>query len=436
MQGVAGDVAVTSSSRAFGDPLVRGSKAFDGDPGTGWVPGRSIDGEWLEATFPEERTVSRVLIDQPAEAAAWVSTVDVIVDGRRAATADLTRGRVEVVLPPTRATTVRLAITGHEGEGFPTIGEVDLDGARVTSDPAAAERCVTIGTVDGDPVRVKVVGGGEGDGQRLVAGCALLRLGPGEHALRSRPGWTTDSMVLRDSIGETAVAGESGPSLTVDRRSPSSYRIDAPPAQAPYLLVVGQNVHPGWRATMDGEPMGPPLVVDGYAMGWWVDDLDGHVFEVEYAPQDVSDIALATSGAAVLLASALVVLPRRVTGPVTPLEPSAPRTHPAEGRDRRRVPPGARWLVLALGCGVVAGLPGLVIGAAVGVWHLGAAPSPRTLLRLSGVAMALAPVAWIVGNLSRWGEIGPQLVLGNPAPSHLVVAALILLVVGSWRDVR
>ena len=50
--------------------------------------------------------------------------------------------------------------------------------------------------------------------------------------------------------------------------------------------------------------------------------------------------------------------------------------------------------------------------------------------------MALAPVAWIVGNLSRWGEIGPQLVLGNPAPSHLVVAALILLVVGSWRDVR
>jgi arabinofuranan 3-O-arabinosyltransferase len=436
VQGVAGDVAVTSSSRAFGDPLVRGSKAFDGDPGTGWVPGRSIDGEWLEATFPEERTVSRVLIDQPAEAAAWVSTVDVIVDGRRAATADLTRGRVEVVLPPTRATTVRLAITGHEGEGFPTIGEVDLDGARVTSDPAAAERCVTIGTVDGDPVRVKVVGGGEGDGQRLVAGCDLLRLGPGEHALRSRPGWTTDSMVLRDSIGETAVAGESGPSLTVDRRSASSYRIDAPPAQAPYLLVVGQNVHPGWRATMDGEPMGPPLVVDGYAMGWWVDDLDGHVFEVEYAPQDVSDIALATSGAAVLLASALVVLPRRGTGPVTPLEPSAPRTHRAEVRDRRRVPPWARWLVLALGCGVVAGLPGLVIGAAVGVWHLGAAPSPRTLLRLSGVAMALAPVAWIVGNLSRWGEIGPQLVLGNPAPSHLVVAALILLVVGSYRDVR
>ncbi|KAF0832650.1 arabinofuranan 3-O-arabinosyltransferase [Ornithinibacter aureus] len=434
LHGVAGDVAVTSSSRAFGDPLVRGSKAFDDDPDTGWVPGRSIDGEWLEATFPQERTVSRVVIDQPADAAAWVSTVDVIVDGRRAATADLTRGRVEVVLPPTQATTVRLEITGHEGEGFPNISEVDLDGARVTSAPAA-ERCVTIGTVDGDPVRVRVVGGGEGDAQRLVAGCDPLRLGPGEHALRSLPGWTTDSLVLRDSIGESAVAGSPGPSLTVDRRSASSYRIDAPPAQAPYLLVVGQNVHPGWRATMDGEPMGAPLVVDGYAVGWWVDDLDGHVFEVEYAPQGVSDVALATSGAAVLLASALIVLPRRVTGPVAPLEPSVPTTHRAERHARRRVPPWARWLMVVLGCGVVAGLPGLVIGATVGVWHLVADPSPRTLLRLSGVAMGLAPVAWVVGNLSRWGEIGPQLVLGNPAPSHLVAAALILLVVGSWRDV-
>lgn len=438
LQGVTGDVAVTSSSRAFGDPLVRGSKAFDGDPGTGWVPGRSIDGEWLEATFPAERTVSRVVIDQPAEAAAWVSTVDVIVDGRRVATAELTRGRVEVALPPTPATTVRLEITGHEGEGFPNITEVDLDGARVTSEPST-ERCVTIGTLDGAPVRVKAVGGAEGDRQRLVTGCDPLRLGPGEHALRSQPGWTTDSLVLRDSIGESAVAGEPGPSLTVDRRSSSSYRIDAPAAEAPYLLVVGQNVHPGWRATMDGQPMGPPLVVDGYAMGWWVEDLDGHVFEVEYAPQDISDIALATSGAAVLLASALVVLPRRVTGPVAPLErlqPSARRARRAELRVRRRVPPWARWLVVALGCGVVAGLPGLVIGAAVGAWHVVAAPSPRTLLRLSGATMALAPVAWVVGNLSRWGEIGPQLVLGNPAPSLLVVAALILLVVGSWRDVR
>jgi len=50
--------------------------------------------------------------------------------------------------------------------------------------------------------------------------------------------------------------------------------------------------------------------------------------------------------------------------------------------------------------------------------------------------MLLVPLAWIVGNLGRWGEPSPQLVLGNPAPSVLVVASLVLLVVGSWRDER
>jgi arabinofuranan 3-O-arabinosyltransferase len=83
---------------------------------------------------------------------------------------------------------------------------------------------------------------------------------------------------------------------------------------------------------------------------------------------------------------------------------------------------------------VFAGLPGLVAGVAVAVWSVFRAPAPRTLLRLSVVAMVLAPVAWVVGNLSRWGEVSPQLVLANPAPSVLVVLSLVLLVVGSWRD--
>ena len=48
--------------------------------------------------------------------------------------------------------------------------------------------------------------------------------------------------------------------------------------------------------------------------------------------------------------------------------------------------------------------------------------------------MVLAPLAWVLGNLSRWGEVSPQLVLANPAPSVLVVLSLVLVVVGSWRD--
>ena len=49
-------------------------------------------------------------------------------------------------------------------------------------------------------------------------------------------------------------------------------------ASEPYFLVVGQNHHPLWRATMDGRDLGPPEVVDGYALGWRVDDLGPHAF--------------------------------------------------------------------------------------------------------------------------------------------------------------
>ncbi len=440
LQGVTGDVAATSSSRAFGATTVRGSRAFDGDPNTGWVPGRAIDGEWLSASFDQERTLTQVVIEQPEKATAWVSEADIIVDGRRVATTTLTRGRVEVAVPETQASTVRLQVVAHEGEGFPIVSEVDLGGARMSSDPeAAAKRCVTVGTIDDEPVQVRLVGGVDGEGQRLFAGCEPVRLGPGEHRLRSRPGWTTDSLVLRDSQGEAAQPGRSGPVVDVDRKSSSSYRVDAGAADSPYLLVVGQNVNAGWRATMDGDPLGPPVVVDGYAMGWWVRDLDPHVFEVEYSPQGPSDIAMATSGGALLLASGLLLVPGRPLGdrPLPSPSPSSPT--PVEGavggrRQRRRGLQWGGWFLFALGCGVFAGLPGLVAGAGVALWSVTGAPAPRTLLRLSVVAMVLAPVAWVLGNLSRWGEVSPQLVLANPAPSVLVVLSLVLVVVGAWRD--
>ena len=230
--------------------------------------------------------------------------------------------------------------------------------------------------------------------------------------------------------------GAPGPPVTVDRKSSSSYRVEAESSDSPYLLVVGQNIHPGWRATMDGVAMGPPVVVDGYAMGWWVSDLDPHVFEVTYAPQAVSDIALATSGGALLLASALLLVPGRPRGAPRPLTPTSPSHRWGGTRRRRPVRSWVGWSALVLGCGVFAGWPGLAAGAGVALWHVARAPTPRTLLRLSVVAMVLAPVAWVVGNLSRWGEISPQLVLENPAPSVLVVLSLVLLVVGSWRDVE
>ena len=437
--GVTGEVAVTSSSRAFDDVKVRGSRAFDGDSSSGWTPGRNVTGEWLQATFEEPRTLDRVAVEQVAQGTSWISEIDVIVDGQRITSAELSPGRVEIPLPEISAKTVRLRAKAVEGNGFPVVSEVDLDGARVVNDRAlAAQRCVSLGTIDGKPVRVRVVGGLDSDGPRLVAGCDRLSLDVGEHELRSQPGWTMDTLVLRDRRGETALPGSAGPETSADRLSSSSYRVTTEKADAPYLLVVGQNVHPGWRATMDGVRLGPPVVVDGYAMGWWVRDLGPHTFDIEYGPQGISDVAMKTSGGAMVLAAGLLLVPpprSGVPGPrgaPVPVSPApAPRVQ-AAARHRWRSRGG--WLLFVVGCGVFAALPGLVAGLAVAAWCLWRNPVPRTLLRASAVTMALAPVAWVVGNLTRWGVVSPQLVLANPAPSVLVVAGLVLLVVGSWQD--
>ena len=420
-----------------GATTVRGSRAFDGDPNTGWVPGRAIDGEWLSASFDKERTLSRVVIEQPEKATGWVSEADIFVDGRRVATTQLTRGRVEVALPPTQATTVRLQVTAHEGEGFPVVSEVDLDGARVSSDSkAAAQRCVTIGTIDDDPVRVRLVGGVDGEDQRLVAGCEPLELGPGEHRLRSLPGWTADSLVLRDSQGEEARAGAPGPGVTVDRRSSSSYRVGAGSADSPYLLVVGQNVNAGWRATMDGEPLGPPVVVDGYAMGWWVRTSTPTCSRSTTPRRDPPTSRwrprVAPSSSPRGCSSSLDVFVVR-------------RRHRWRRRHRRLWSPGggSRWRRRGLEWGGwFSSCSGVVCSRAAragGGRRRGRVerdPGPRAADPASAVRGRHGAGPGGVGARQSLavGRGSPQLVLANPAPSVLVVLSLVLLVVGSWRD--
>lgn len=444
LAGLTGDVAVSSSSRADNNVMLRGSRAFDADPSTAWAPGRAHVDEWVQATFPTRR-VSTVTIEQPESATTWVSTAEIRLDGRVVASAQLQPGRVVVDVPTVRASELRVTVTGVSGTGVPRLSEIDV-GAQVEFAPQrAAESCVPLGTVDGREVEVRVIGGVQGDGSRLVAGCTELELAAGEHELRAVAGWDADALVLRDRIGEKSVAGQAGPPLTVDRYSASQYRVSAPSTTKPYFLVVGQNLSPGWQARMDGADLGPPTLVDGYAMGWRIDETAAHEFSIQFAPQRSADVALAVSAAGLLLAAVLIALPLRhrppspsptaapisVAPPPVPTRRGDPQTRLGRYRARRR---RLRWLGLVVGCWAFGGLPGLVAGTAVALWHAVDPPRARTLLRLAVGVMSLVPLAWIVGNLDVWGEVGPHLVMENTLPSSLVVLALVLLVVGAWRE--
>jgi arabinofuranan 3-O-arabinosyltransferase len=90
---------------------------------------------------------------------------------------------------------------------------------------------------------------------------------------------------------------------------------------APYWLVAGRGLDPGWSARADGVDLGPPVLVDGYSAGWLIADGRSHLVDVSYAPQGRAIMARAASIAAALACVGLVAWPavrrrrRRPPGP-------------------------------------------------------------------------------------------------------------------------
>jgi arabinofuranan 3-O-arabinosyltransferase len=80
----------------------------------------------------------------------------------------------------------------------------------------------------------------------------------------------------------------------------------AEPAAAPYYLVAGQGYDRRWRATMDGQPLGPPELLDGWSIGWRISDLRPHRFAVEFGPQRPATASLLATLAALAVVVALL----------------------------------------------------------------------------------------------------------------------------------
>jgi arabinofuranan 3-O-arabinosyltransferase len=116
-------------------------------------------------------------------------------------------------------------------------------------------------------------------------------------------------------------------------------------AAGPYYLVVGQGYDRRWRATMDGRWLGPPLLLDGYSVGWRITDQRPHTFEVAFGPQRAATLSQAVSAAGLVLVALLLAgarLPRRLRAwraGSSPAPASGPAS-PPDGEPGRR----PRWL--------------------------------------------------------------------------------------------
>jgi len=241
------------------------------------------------------------------------------------------------------------------------IASVGLPGVPVPVTPSQLPGTCTSGllSIDGQAIDVAVVGSTQNalnDDEVRVVPCgpdaAGITLGAGTHVLQTAlghaatTGWNIDQLVLDSAAGGGAApaptadpsgsgepvvaANPSGPAPTVTVQSVHVDDESATVAGAtsPFELVLGQSLNKGWQAVASPGPharagahpvdLGAPQLIDSFANGWPVTQADlaavggaSFVVHLTWTPQRKVWIALALSGATLLLCLVLGFLPER-----------------------------------------------------------------------------------------------------------------------------
>jgi arabinofuranan 3-O-arabinosyltransferase len=318
-------VVARSSSRWLGDAAARASQAIDGDPATAWAPATRRPGEWIELRFPPRRvdhvTVRQLQPDGSAgPGLGHASDAALSLDGRPPVQVRLQPGTSRIPVPPRVARRLRLTLLGAGGLGEQVrVSEVGVGGVRAprTHPATRLAGCVTVATLDGRSLRGRVDGtlGQVGALPLRSCGPRPLALGAGTHRLRSTPGWRFDELRLSSPGPEVGPQRPQPPASRVLASSRTAATVQTAAAAGPWYLVLGQGFDRRWSATMDGRPLGPPVLLDGYSVGWRVDAPGPHRFSITYTPQRVGIAASLASLAALLVVMLLLVgRPRRSPG--------------------------------------------------------------------------------------------------------------------------
>jgi arabinofuranan 3-O-arabinosyltransferase len=335
--GASPEVTARSSSRAFDGLGVRASQAFDGNRDTAWIPAGRGPGEWVEASFPARRldqVVVRQDVPRGLKGVDAATAAELSLDGGPPVRARLRQGATRIRFPAQSVRRLRLTITDVVGLGGQVrVSEVQAGRVRVDAGNRPGGRlrgCVALAELDGTPVRARLVGTLDqlAKGQPLrFEGCdGPLRLGPGDHHLRSASGWLVDLLRLASPGREIPTLGggapgdgqggplvdqgpdpPAAPRVTVTSSGAARAELASEPAAAPWYLVAGQGYDRRWRATMDGQPLGPPELLDGWSIGWRISDPRPHRFAIEFGPQGPATASLAATLAALAVVAALLV---------------------------------------------------------------------------------------------------------------------------------
>ena len=446
------EVVARSDARLPGDLDARASAAIDGDPATAWSPGLlDQTGHWLEVETSTSIEAVGLALQVVADGYHSVPTrLRVEADGadpqfvelppiaddpgrRRGTTVD-----VPVTFPPLSGRVFRVTIeevrpvvTPDFFSGAPlelpvAIAELGIPGVL---QPAAAPGVALdlpcrddLVTIDGRPLPVRLTGDVRTATARqglAIEACGVstaLDLGAGDHEVRTAPGATTgfdiDRLVLSSeptAAPTTDAIPVSAPRLGVEAVGRTGFDVEVAASRAggpTFWLVLGQSHSLGWKASVGGRDLGPPVLVDGYANGWRIEPT-GETLDVRlrWEPQQRIWLGLAVSGVALLLCLATLAVSflrsRRDTGGAA----ASSATEAVEGGPELAAPGRPHVLapvvVLAL-FGVAAGP--VVGGVAAALTALAVLARPgRWLLGLGAAAALAAAGAYTAVQQHRYG---------------------------------
>lgn len=462
-------VAATSSGRLIGDRKATAMAAVDGDPSTAWVPetGPQV-GTSVRYRLSGPVTIDHLALQVINDGRHSLPTRVTVSAGRASRTVNLPAvavgtGRPQgatspalVSFAPLTGASVTVTIDAVHEVRVPNyystfsgatdllpvgIAEVGLPARAPAVQAQIPVLCRSdLLAVDGRPVPAEVTGasasGLAGRGLQLT-GCGPaakgLVLAPGAHtvttSLPEPSGWAVDTLSLTSAAGGGApsltsaagggapVAATPGPPATapvkVLHQDRTSLTVRVPPTAGPLWLVLGQSLSSGWEATLPGgRSLGPPVLVDGYANGWYIPG-GLHVptvITIRWTPQRFVWAAIAVSGLGVAGSGVVAVAPpgaaawiRRSRRPAASRRRWRRRRLAGAGR-RGWVPRGGRRLA----------------GAGGGGWLSRRGWLPRGGSRLGAVRRRGAPVvasllvAGVVGAASR-PAIGVVLLAGAAA---------------------
>jgi arabinofuranan 3-O-arabinosyltransferase len=448
LSGYRGAVRFGSSGRYQGVPGRRASSAFDGDPRTAWV-GHAPAGArpWIAWTSERPLRVERLGLRRAGAPVPAPARVRLWWPGGRSGPLRVAAGGAVRLPRPVHARSFRLEVLARRppprGAGaVPAVGiaELRVPGlrrARIPRRGPVRGRCSLELRAGGRLAALRPAGAvADLDAGRPLRalGCGRpLALPAGRVGLDHRAGvLRLDLLRLRSPApsprARTAVHGRVVDPGTPGRGRREDVRLSLPAAA---WLVLGESYNEGWRAWCDGQELGPPEPVDGYANGWRAPRGCSDA-RFAFAPNASARWGYAISAVVALALLCLLVLRRRAGAAVPPAPGALPDPDPPR--------PWSRGAALAAGAVLTVPLSfvlsiraGLLLAPAIALllWR---GVSTRALALAAGALLGIAvPLLYLVLKPPDRGGFNSEYALDLIAAHWVAVAAVALLLVALAR---